>query len=123
LTYTAWDLADFAKEVGYSGPPFRWEPSRRELIRAELDAALFHLYGIGRDDVDHIMDSFPIVRRKDEAAHGEYRTKRLILECYDAMAAAAASGTAYQTILDPPPADPRCAHPESTRPDWAKSGM
>ena len=72
------------------GSPFRWIPERRELIRAELDAAFFHLYGLDRDDVDYIMDTFPIVRRKDEAAHGEYRTKRLILERYDAMAEAEA---------------------------------
>lgn len=65
------------------------------------------------------MDTFLIVRRKDEAAHGEYRTKRLILERYDAIAAAAAAGTEYQNILNPPPADPSCAHPESTRPGWA----
>jgi len=120
LVYTAWDLEEFAADIGYQGPPFRWNPARRESMRAELDAALFHLYGIERDDVDYIMDTFPIVRRKDEAAHGEYRTKRLILERYDALAEAAANGTEYQTILDPPPADPRCAHPESTRPDWAR---
>ena len=35
--------------------------------------------------------TFPIVRRKDEALHGEYRTKRLILERYDALAEAARS--------------------------------
>ena len=120
LTYTAWDLAGFAADFGYHGAPFRWDSARRELLRAELDAAFFHLYGIERDDVDYIMDTFPIVKRKDEAAHGEYRTKRLILERYDALAAAATSGTEYQTVLSPPPADPTCAHPESTRPDWAK---
>lgn len=120
LTYTAWDLAGFAEELNYDGPPFRWEPARRELLRAELDAAFFHLYGIERDDVDYIMDTFPIVRRKDEATHGEYRTKRLILERYDALAEAAASGTEYQTALDPPPAHPSCAHSESTRPEWAR---
>ena len=65
------------------------------------------------------MDTFPIARRKDEAAHGEYRTKRLIFERYDALSAATAAGTEYQTVLNPPPADPSCAHPESTRPDWA----
>ena len=35
------------------------------LLRAELDAAFFHLYGIDRDDVDYIMETFPIVKRKD----------------------------------------------------------
>ena len=44
--------------------------------------------------------STPIVRRKEEAAHGEYRTKRVILELYDEMG----SGHLFQTRLDPPPA-------------------
>lgn len=56
-------------------------------VRADIDAAAFLLYGVGRSDIDYIMDTFPIVKRKDEAAHGEYRTKRLILEAYDRLAA------------------------------------
>ena len=51
------------------------------------------------------MDTFPIVRRNDEKAHGEYRTKRVILEIYDEMAAATAAGITYRTRLAPPPAD------------------
>ena len=94
LVETSYDMAEY---------PFRWDPARRELLRAELDAAFFHLYGIARDDVDYIMETFPIVKRKDVAAHGEYRTKRLILEVFDAMQHAIDTGTEYQTILDPPP--------------------
>jgi len=119
LTYTAWDLEAFGRDLGYDGPPFRWDPARRELLRAELDAACFHLYGIERDDVDYIMDTFPIVKRKDEKENGGYRTKRVILEVYDAMTKAIETGEPYQTILDPPPADPTCAHDQSTRPAWA----
>ena len=111
LTYTAWDLEAFGKDVGYDGPPFQWDPARRFLLRAELDAAFFHLYGISRDDTDYIMDTFPIVRKNDEKAHGEYRTKRVILEVYDALADAIRTGKTYSTRLDPPPADPRVAHP------------
>ena len=111
LTYTAWDLEPFAQDVGYDGPPFRWDPERRALLRAELDAAFFHLYGLSRDDTDYILDTFPIVRKNDEKKYGEYRTKRLILEIYDAMAEAARTGVPYPTRLDPPPADPRVAHP------------
>src|ERR1700757_1611311 len=58
----------------------------------------------------YIMDSFPIIQRKEERQVGEYRTKRVILEIYDAMAEAERSGVPYQTRLDPPPADPRVAH-------------
>jgi hypothetical protein len=55
----------------------------RDALRAEIDALMFHLYGVDRDDVDHILETFPIVKRKDLAIHGEYRTKRLILDAYD----------------------------------------
>jgi hypothetical protein len=113
LTYTAWDLEPFARDVGWDGPPFRWDPARRFLLRAELDAAFFHLYGISRDDTAYILDTFPIVRKNDQKAHGEYRTKRVILEVYDAMADATRTGTLYPTRLDPPPADPRVGHPDT----------
>jgi hypothetical protein len=106
LSYTAWDLEAFALDCRYNGPPFRWDERRRFLLRCELDAAYFHIYSIKRDDLDYIMDTFPIVRRKDEAANGEYRTKRVILEIYDAMAEAIRTGRPYQTRLDPPPGPP-----------------
>jgi len=120
LTYTAWDLQDFAHDCGYGGPPFQWDAERRSLLRCEIDAAFFHLYAIGRDDVDYIMDTFPIVRRNDEREHGEYRTKRVILEVYDRIARGMQTGEAYQTLLDPPPADPSVAHSADTRPEWAR---
>ena len=116
LTYTARDLNGFAIALGYAGAPFHWNPERRFLMRCELDALYFHLYGISRDDAAYVLDTFPIVRRKDEQQTGEYRTRRIILEIYDAMAEAERTGVPYQTRLDPPPADPRVAHPaESLR--------
>lgn len=114
LTYTAWDLEAFAHDCGYDGPPFRWDEERRFLLRCELDAAYFHLYGIARDDVDYIMETFPIVKRKDEKQYHDYRTKRMILEIYDEMQRAIETGIPYRTRLDPPPADPAVAHPTRT---------
>lgn len=110
LTYTAWDLQAFGADVGYDGLPFRWDSTRRSLLRAEMDAAYFHLYGISRDDVDYIMETFPTVRKNDEKACGDYRTKRMILEVYDAIAEAVRTGQTYATWLDPGPADARVAH-------------
>jgi hypothetical protein len=103
LTFTAWDIAAFARDFGDDGPPFHWDEARRFAMRVELDALFFHLYGIDRDDVAYIMDTFPIVKRKDVAQYGTFRTKDLILEIYDAMAEATGTGKPYQTILDPPP--------------------
>jgi hypothetical protein len=102
LTYTAWDLEPFARDVGDEGPPYLWDPARRSFLRAELDAAFFHLYGISRDDSDYILDTFPVVKKNDEKAHGEYRTKRMVLERYDALAVAAANGKPYVSPLGPP---------------------
>ena len=110
LSYTAWDLEPFAKDCGYFGPPFCWDESRRLLLRCELDAAYFHLYGIARDDVDYIMETFPIVKRNDLKRHGDYRTKLTILDIYDRMQQVIDTGEPYQTLLDPLPADPRVAH-------------
>jgi len=53
--------------------------------RARIDAWAFKLFGYTLDEVDHVMDTFPIVRKKDEAEHGEYRTKRLILEAFSSL--------------------------------------
>jgi hypothetical protein len=110
LAYTAWNMESFARDCGHDGPPFRWDDERRFLLRCELDAAFFHLYGTARDDVDYILETFPIVKREDVKQHGEYRTKRTILEIYDAMQRSMATGHPYRTRLDPPPADPRLAH-------------
>ncbi|MFF3892843.1 Eco57I restriction-modification methylase domain-containing protein [Streptomyces sp. NPDC001812] len=103
LTWTSREMTDFAKDLGYTGLPFRWDSSRRELLRAELDAALFQLYEVGRDDVKYVMETFPVVERDDKTAHGTYRTKDLILDAYDRMEEARRAGGEYQTLLDPPP--------------------
>ena len=64
-----------------------------------------------RDAVSYIMETFPIVKKRDEAEYGSYRTKDTILEIYDAMQNAIATGQPYQTRLNPPPADPSLCHP------------
>ena len=87
LTYTAHDIAPFARDLGYDGPPFIWNEEERRHLRARLDALYFHLYGLSRDDAAYILDTFPIVRRHDEAAFGHYRTKAMILAYFNALAA------------------------------------
>lgn len=101
LSYTAWDMESFAHDLGDARPPFVWDEKRRFAIRAELDAAYFHLYGVDRNDVDYIMDSFGAFQRNDPDRFT--RSKALILEIYDQMTDAIAAGKPYQTILTPPP--------------------
>ncbi|MEH1053674.1 DNA methyltransferase [Micromonospora sp. CPCC 206171] len=107
LTYTADDLAPYARDLGDDGPPFVWDPHRRELIRAELDAVYFQLYGLTRDEVDYVLDTFSVFRHREERTHGEYRMKRLILERYDAMTRAAHLNQPFPPVLDPMPGQGR----------------
>lgn len=110
LTFTGSNLAAFAGALGRDGPAFQWDEGRRELLLTELDAAFFHLYGLSEKDVDYVMGTFEIIKRKDEQKHGHYRTKSLIVDAYRRMSDAIDTGVPYETILDPPPADPRVAH-------------
>ena len=63
LTYTAHNMAPFARDLGYEGPPFTWDDEERRHLRARLDALYFHLYGLDRDDAEYVLGTFPIVRR------------------------------------------------------------
>ena len=87
LTYTAHDMAPFARDLGYDGPPVVWNVEARRHLRARLDALYFHLYGLSREDAEYILRTFPIVRREDEAQFGTYRTSDLILAYMNALAA------------------------------------
>jgi hypothetical protein len=71
LTYTAHDMAPFARDMGYVDkagkvkPHFIWNDERRLKLRAKLDAVYFHLYGVtDRDDVRYIYSTFQIVERE-----------------------------------------------------------
>ena len=87
LTYTAHDVAPFARDLGYDGPPFPWDDDERRHLRARLDALYFHLYGLSRDAAGYVLDTFPIVRREDEKQFGHYRTREMILAYMNALAA------------------------------------
>ena len=87
LTYTAHDMAPFARDLGYDGPPFVWNEEDRRHLRARLDALYFHLYGLTREDAEYVLDTFPIVRKEDESAFSRYRTRDLILAYMNALSA------------------------------------
>ena len=94
LTYTAHDMAPFARDMGHVDaggdvlPPFVWDEERRLQLRAKLDAVFFLLYGVtDRDDVRYVYSTFPIVERGETAAHGSYRSRDLCLAWMNALAA------------------------------------
>ena len=71
LTYTAYDMSQFASDIGYESAPCPWNPERRRHLRARLDALYFHLYGLSREDATYILDTFSVVRRQVAAGDTE----------------------------------------------------
>jgi hypothetical protein len=105
LTYTAHDLAAWGEDLAAYDPrpshergrPFPWDPARRALLRAELDAYYARLYGLTRDELRYILDpadvmgpdypseTFRVLRDNEIRTYGEYRTRRLVLEAWDTL--------------------------------------
>lgn len=97
LVYTSWDMQPFAQDMGYDGEPFIWNPNRRALLRAELDAYYAKLYGLTRDELRYILvpaevhgadfpsETFRVLKNNEIKQFGEYRTQRLVLEAWDKM--------------------------------------
>ena len=115
LFYTNNEIHALSEDLGRNHPPFVWNADRRSLIQAEIDAAMLHLYGLNIEQADWVLNSFTVLRKYEERDHGEFRTKRLVMAAYDAMAKAKKQGTAYVTPLSPPPADSSLCHPAPVR--------
>jgi hypothetical protein len=63
--------------------PDRRDTGDRAQLRAEIDAYVAHLYGLSRDDFAYILDTFPVLKKKEEKAFGEFMSKRKCIEEYD----------------------------------------
>ena len=141
LSATADDMSPLSRDLWPEGDGavFRYDPERRFEIRCELDAAFFHLY-LGtaddwrakaspellkalptpRDAVAYIMETFPIVKKKDIAAHGVYRTKERIIALYDQLQLCLTTNTPFVSALTPPPGPPTNADGSfAALPAWA----
>jgi hypothetical protein len=97
LTYTSHAMRPWAEDLGHSGPPFAWDETRRAELRAELDAFFARKYGLNRDELRYVLDpadakgpdypseTFRVLKTKEIARYGEYRTQRLVLEAWDKL--------------------------------------
>jgi hypothetical protein len=112
LVYTAWDMQPFAQDMGYKGAPFVWNPERRALLRAELDAKYAKLCGLTREELRYILDpsdvygaefpseTFRVLKNKELKEHGEYRTQRLVLAAWDLLESGAQMPSKARSIED-----------------------
>ena len=75
--------------------PWIYDPDRRAVLQAELDAIIAHLYGLSTEDLRYILDpedvcgvgcineTFRVLKNNEIRQFGEYRTKRLVLEAWE----------------------------------------
>lgn len=75
--------------------PWIYNPERRAILQAELDAIFAHLYGLNTEDLVYILDpedvcgkgcineTFRVLKDNELRQYGEYRTKRLVLEAWN----------------------------------------
>ena len=75
--------------------PWVYNPERRAILQAELDAIFAHLYGLNTEDLRYILDpedvcgkgcineTFRVLKDNEIRQYGEYRTKRLVLEAWN----------------------------------------
>jgi hypothetical protein len=113
LSCTSWPLASLARAFVGREHSFVYDEARRCLLRAELDAAMFLVAGFEINDAIFVMDSLDKVAAREVSDFGEYRSRKIVPEIMAGMVDAARSRGTYQTRLDPPPADPRVAHPDT----------
>lgn len=91
LSYASEELTGFARGLGYEGPPFPQNEQCRHCLQSELDAIFAHMYGLGRSDLEWILDatppssSFPSLKQQELRTFGEYRTERLVLQAFDML--------------------------------------
>ena len=73
-------------------PPSYTDPNDRLDALAQIEAVVAReIFGLSREEIEYVLDTFPIVRESDIETYGDYRTKLLILEHYDATTSAPAS--------------------------------
>ena len=100
LTYTSHLMRPWAEDLGYTGNPFAFDPDRRAVLRAGLDAFFARKYGLSRDELRYILDpadikgdgypseTFRGLKRNEIDRYGEYRTQRLVLAAFDRLTGA-----------------------------------
>lgn len=87
LTYTAWDMQPFARDLGYDGDPLIWDAAERRQLRARLDALFFHLYGLSEPETTYVLDQFPVLEKNEQRQFNRYLTKHLVIGHYRALQA------------------------------------
>ena len=76
-----------AVPLGTVPPRALIDEASRANARAEIDALVAReVYGLSRDELADVLETFPVLKKRDEKAFGDYRTKRNILESYDGLA-------------------------------------
>ena len=79
LTYTAHNMAPFARDFGYDDPPFIWNPNSAAACAPASPPSYSTFPDCPAKRPPTSLAASPFVRRQDEAEFGLYRARDLIL--------------------------------------------
>ncbi|HEY8749125.1 MAG TPA: DNA methyltransferase [Tepidisphaeraceae bacterium] len=86
LTCTANNMIPLADAAGFKEKVHKWKEQERAELRAELDAAYFHLYGVSREDAEYILSTFSGMIDDDGPTLITNSAANQILRVYDDLA-------------------------------------
>jgi hypothetical protein len=97
LVHVSSETKNWVSDFESVDKPFAFDPIKRALIRAELDAYYAKLYGLTRDELKYVLDptdvmgddypseTFRVLKNNEQKELGEYRTQRLVIEAWDKL--------------------------------------
>ena len=92
------------------------DETARDAARAELDAIVaLDVYGLGRSELSDILETFPVVKKRDIKLYGDFRTKLLILASYDTLKNAPDTNDPQEATVDALPNNRPEAEPNQSR--------
>ncbi|MCZ7664803.1 MAG: N-6 DNA methylase [Thermoleophilia bacterium] len=104
LTFTTWTLAPLGAALRVD-EPLVWDERRRFGLLREVDAIAAHLYGLTREEFEHVLSTFETLARQEARAHAEYLTAHMALDAFHRLSPPARGG----------PAEENCAMPADER--------
>lgn len=106
------EFRSFADQLNLQERIFPFDVKRRVHLRAEVDAAMLHIYGIGREESEHIVEAHQTVSQNEPDLQDDSAISSNVMSIYDALQRAIDFSSSVDTLITPPPGKGSPSHAE-----------
>lgn len=85
LVWTSHSLDCLGQVLHNDEGPFTWNREERRKLRTEIDLVVAKIYGVKKEELVHMCETFRIQKNKDMEEFGRFRTMEDMLEGYDSL--------------------------------------